>query len=121
VHIVREVFGAWNAHDVERYVALLDRRYVGQTHAVPTPLRGRQAARRAMQWYLETFPDLRFELDDMVSTGNDVLVSWLFTGTPQNHPSSHWPDRQLKVHGCTVSSVKNSKVLYAWDYWDTIT
>jgi hypothetical protein len=50
-----------------------------------------------------------------------VMDAWLFTGTPENHPSSHWPDRQLKVHGCTVSSVKNSKVLYAWNYWDTIT
>lgn len=120
VHIIREVFGAWNAHDVERYVALLDRGYVGETHAVPTPLRGRKPAGQTMQWYLATFPDLRFELEDMVSTGDDVLASWLFTGTLQSHASSHWPDRQLKVHGCTVSRIKHGKVLYAWNYWDTI-
>jgi hypothetical protein len=33
---IQEAVAAWNAHDVERYAALLDDGYVEETHARPT-------------------------------------------------------------------------------------
>ena len=43
LRIIREAFEAWNAHDVDRYTAMLDEGYVEETHTRPTPVRGREA------------------------------------------------------------------------------
>jgi hypothetical protein len=41
LQIVRNVFEAWNKHDVERYVKLLDEKHVIESDTIPAPLTGR--------------------------------------------------------------------------------
>ncbi len=120
VRIIRDAFEAWNAHDVERYVAQLDEGYVGETHTLSAPFRGRKAARAAMRLYLKAFPDLHFSIEGTVAIRDDVVVSWLAIGTNtdtfvRTPPEERW----FQVHGCTVSKLKNRKIVHAWNYWDT--
>src|SRR2546425_9641548 len=74
LRIIREAFAAWNAHDVDRYAALLDEGYVEETHTRPTPARGREAARAAMREYLRVLPDLHFDVDVMITSGDLSLL-----------------------------------------------
>src|SRR5207247_5647502 len=39
------------------------------------------AARRAMRMMLALFPDLKFELLDVITAGDETLVSWVATAT----------------------------------------
>ena len=119
LQIVREVFDAWNGHDVERYAALLDDGYVGETHGIPPPLRGREAASHAMSAHLRILPDSHFSIQGAIATGDDVFVSWLATGTPRDESSgANLTARPLRVAGCTVSRVSHGKVVHTWNYWD---
>jgi ketosteroid isomerase-like protein len=119
LRIVREVFDAWNGHDVERYAALLDDGYVGETHGLPPPLRGREAASHAMSAHLRILPDSHFSIQGAVATGDDVFVSWLATGTPRDESSgANLTARPLRVAGCTVGRVSHGKVVHTWNYWD---
>jgi hypothetical protein len=45
VRIEREPWDAWNAHDPERYVKLLDEKWVAESDTIPAPVRGRDRAR----------------------------------------------------------------------------
>jgi ketosteroid isomerase-like protein len=108
---VRAAVQAWNAHDPRRYAALLDRRYVGETHAVPLAVRGRGAARRVMRMKCKLFRDLRFHVQDVVTNGNETLVSWVATGTRGNE--------RMRVSGCTVGGVRQGKIVHTWCYWDS--
>src|SRR5882672_1752813 len=57
LRIVREAFDAWNGHDAERYAALLDTGYIGETYRGWPPLRGPEDARQAMETHFRAFPD----------------------------------------------------------------
>lgn len=107
---VEAALRAWNAHDPRRYAALLDESYVGETHGVPRQLRGRHAARWAMRMKLKLFPDLRFDIQDVITKGQEALVSWVATGTRGNEP--------VHVSGCTVGGVRHGKIVHTWCYWD---
>lgn len=116
--IIRLVFDAWNAHDVERYAALLDEVYVEETHGQPAPLRGRDSACAAMQAQLVAIPDLHFAIEGIVATRNAWAVSWLATGTRRDASGHPWRrGRRMEVGGCTVSELKNGKLAYGWHYW----
>ena len=49
LRVIHEAFEAWNAHDVDRYAALLGEGYVEETHTMPGSVRGREAARTMMR------------------------------------------------------------------------
>lgn len=122
LQIVREAFDAWNGHDGERYSALLADTYIGETYRTPAPLHGRDAARQAMDAYFKVLPDLHFTIESTVAAADDVLVSWLATGTPRDEYSgSPLTERRLEVPGCTVTRLHNGKIVHTWDYWDTTT
>ena len=52
LQIARRVFEAWNAHDTNRYAALLHPGHVWETDTLPQTVRGRDAARQTMLMYL---------------------------------------------------------------------
>ncbi len=120
LRIVREAFAAWNAHDVDGYAALLDEGYVEETHTRPTLVRGREAARAAMQEYLRVLPDLHFDLDLMIASGDQVFTRWLVTGTYGGELMGPPFDRQLKEYGCTLSKLGRRGIIqHVWHYWET--
>jgi steroid delta-isomerase-like uncharacterized protein len=120
LRIVHEAFEAWNAHDAGRYAALLDEGYVEETHTRPTPVRGREAARAAMQEYFRVSPDLHFDLDVMITSGDQVFTRWLVTGTCRVElMSSLSSGRQLEEYGCTLSKLGEGGIIHVWHYWET--
>jgi gas vesicle structural protein len=121
LEVVREAFDAWNGHDVERYIGLLDPGYVSETHRLPT-VRGREAASEAMATYFKVLPDFHFLIQDAIVTGDDVLVSWVATGTPRDECNgATLTAHPLRVPGCTVTRLKDQKIVHTWNYWDTPT
>jgi ketosteroid isomerase-like protein len=54
----RQTWDAWNAHDPDSFLKLLDDDFVSESDTVPAPLRGREAARQSMQMYMKAFPEL---------------------------------------------------------------
>jgi steroid delta-isomerase-like uncharacterized protein len=120
LRIVREAFAAWNAHDVDRYAALLDEGSIEETHTRATPVRGREAARAAMREYLRVLPDLHFDVDVMITSRDQVFTRWLFTGTYQGESLRRPPfGRQLSEYGCTLSKLGEGGIVHVWHYWET--
>ena len=44
IKLARQVFDAWNAHDPERYVKLLDEKWAVESDTLPATMTGRDAA-----------------------------------------------------------------------------
>jgi len=49
LYIVREIFAAWNAHDVEGLVKRLDTKTTWKSDAFPAPFSGHDGARQFLQ------------------------------------------------------------------------
>src|SRR5215470_7375483 len=77
----RNAFDAWNAQDPDRYVTYLDEKWIAESDTMPAPVRGHAAAKEFMSLYVTAFPDLHFDIDQMLANGEFVVTRWTATGT----------------------------------------
>jgi len=77
LHIARENFAAWNAHDVEAFVKRLDTKTIWESDAFPAPFVGHEGARQFFKLYLTAFPDLHLDMEAILPAGEShVVVRW---------------------------------------------
>jgi steroid delta-isomerase-like uncharacterized protein len=117
---IRQTWAAWNAHDADAWVKLLDEKHVTESDTIPQPIGGHEGARAFMQMYVKAFPDLHFAIDQMIASGDYVVTRYTATGTHKGDlggiPAT---GRHAETHGCTVGEIKNGKIVRQWIYWDT--
>jgi len=70
--------------------------------------------------YLSAFPDLKFEIEAMISEGDQVAVRWLATGTHTGSPlaGAQPCGRTIKVRGTTWHRYENGVMVEGWDTWN---
>ena len=120
VKVVRQMFDAWNAHEPDRWLKLLDEKYVSESDTIPATISGREAARQFMMVYLKAFPDLHFEIPQILAEGDFVVSRWTATGTHRGELMGIAPtNRRTRTNGCSVIQIKNGKAAHDWIYWDT--
>jgi len=79
------------------------------TPTLPTSGEGRriQAAR---QLYTTAFPDLRMTIEDSVSEGDKMVISWNATGTHKGDFQGTPPtNKKISVEGITISRHANAR------------
>jgi steroid delta-isomerase-like uncharacterized protein len=117
---VRESIDAWNAHDPDGVARLVTNEFVSESDMVPAPLQGPDAVKQVVQMYVHAFPDLHFEIEQMVASGDYVITRWRATGTHGGElmgiPATNRP---AVTHGCSVTEVREGKMTREWVYWDT--
>lgn len=120
LQVVRKAFDAWNAHDGDRLVALLDEGFTAESDTLPAPVRGREAQRQVLEMYVRAFPDLHIETEQLLANGDYVVTRWHATGTHKGELMGIPPTnrRGEGTHGCTVAELKNGKIVHEWVYWD---
>lgn len=120
LRLAQRGFDAWNAHDAERYGSLLSEDHVAESDIFSAPLRGRQAAIDDAQRYFRAFPDLHFDVEQMMANGDHVVIRWRARGTHRGDLMGIPPtNRQAIMHGCTFNELKDGRIARAWVYWDT--
>ena len=121
VTIARRGFEAWNAHDIDGWIKVLDANQVTESDTIPGgSVKGHEAARAFMQMYLRAFPDLRFRIDQMSAADQCVVTRYTASGTHKGDlagiPAT---GRHAEIHGCTVAEYKNGRIVRQWMYWDS--
>ena len=73
----------------------------------------------ARRQLLDTFPDLRIVIDDLIEQGDKVAVRWRVSGTHEGHglglPGTGQP---VTFRGMTWAEFKDGKVVRGWDSWN---
>ena len=120
VHLVRESFAAWSAHDIEGFVKRLDTKTVWESDVFPAPFVGHEGARQFFKLYVTAFPDLHLDIEQILAAGDQhVVVRWRSTGTHLGPLADILPTgRKTTLRGCTVSEVRQGKISHAWVYFD---
>lgn len=112
---VRDLFErVWNAGDVAAVDELLAPRYV--IHSDPgDPWDGRTLDIAGFKDRLTAsrapFPDLRFEIADVLVDGDRVAVSWLMRGTNTGPLEGRPPTgRAIEARGITIYYLENGRI-----------
>jgi len=91
VRVVRDALDALMARDWDAFARCLHPDVVHRTPGVPEPIFGRDAFVLLSQRAVAQTPDVRFELERLVSEGDTVVVigEWSYTGPqgPVRQPS----------------------------------
>jgi steroid delta-isomerase-like uncharacterized protein len=120
VKLVRQMFDAWNGHDPDRLLKLLDEKYMSESDTLPSPIHGRDGARQFMQVYVKAFPDLHIDVTQILTDSDYVVARWTAKGTHRGELMGIPPtNRRAITNGCSVVQVRAGKVIHEWLYWDT--
>jgi len=120
VRIARESWDAWNAHDIEGALKILDAKHVWETDTLPHPSLAVMATGRRCRCtspHSRTFTSASISCCQAVTF---VVTRYTATGTHNGDLMGILPTkRRAEVHGCTVMEVRNSTVVRSFVYWDT--
>jgi steroid delta-isomerase-like uncharacterized protein len=120
--MMEEAIAALNAHDLDRYLRQHADSYVWELDAFPAPVHGHEGVRQVLADYFKAFPDLHFEIEQLLATGDHVVARWRVTGTQKGEFKGIAPtNRQVSARGCTVSEIRNGQIVRAASYSDQLT
>lgn len=82
-------------------------------------LRGRDAIRGLWEDFLTGFPDLSSTVDDMISEGDKLVLSWTIRGTHTGEflgiPASN---NEITLPITEIFRIADGQLVEAWDQWD---
>ena len=96
--------------DLERAKELYAPDFVDHVNALE--FRGQQGIARSVSMYRALFPDMRIEVLDQVSEGDQVVSRWMLQGTHRG--------RRVTLAGITISRFENGQIAEDWTVSDNL-
>lgn len=126
IELDEENIAAWNAHDVDRSLAILSDDIVWHDVSRPEPLRGKEAVRQYIQGWLSDWPDIQLTITNRVVTEDQVAGELEFAGTntvplqlAPGAPAIPPTGKKVRAKGTYFARIKDGKVVEVHTYPDT--
>jgi predicted ester cyclase len=83
---------------------------------------GRESFREQWKQWHASFPDLHFDVREIIVEGNRVVTRWHLTGTHSGAPFQGHPatGASVAVDGVSIDSIDNGMVSEGFDAWDQL-
>lgn len=112
--VARSYVESFATHDPDRIAAHVADGFVNDhASALGSGCTGREEYRRRLPGFLESFPELRYHVDDVIADGDRVAVTYRMTASP--------PEGEIDLRGVMVIHVDAGLVTRRTDYWDSLT
>jgi steroid delta-isomerase-like uncharacterized protein len=125
IRIVQRIMENLNKHDLKSSDQYSADNMISTAPGMAQKL-NREQGRMYTQRFLDAFPDLKFDIKDIVAQGDKVVVIWLAKGTHTKSlttpTGSTIPPsgREAMVPGTTYFELKNNLVTRQEVYWDQL-
>jgi len=117
--LIEETFNSGKFDLVDQFVA---QEALNHDPALPADLRdarGPDALKRVVTMYREAFPDLRMTVDDVIASGDKVVVRWHSEGTHRGKLTGLAPTGvHGSVTGISIDQWREDKIVETWTEWD---
>ena len=108
----------WNQRDESAIDRLIPEHAVGND---PDFGSGREGFRTQWREWQSAFPDLHFEIVDLVAEGDKVLTRWVLTGTHRGAFLGLAPTgKAIEVSGMSLDRIEDGRVAEGFDGWDAL-
>lgn len=83
---------------------------------------GRESFRTQWLEWIKAFPDLHFEVKEIIVEGNRVATRWFLTGTHTGAEFQGFPisGNKVGVDGISIDTIENGMVTEGFDSWDQL-
>jgi steroid delta-isomerase-like uncharacterized protein len=120
IQLAKQAIADLNARALDRYVQRIDDSYIGESEIASDPVRGPAGARQMIERMLTAFPDLRFEIEQILASGDFVVTRVHLTGTHKGNFLGIPPtNKKVSWRGCNVGEIRNGKAVRGRIYADT--
>jgi len=114
--VVQRWLDWWHTGDV----TIADELYADgyQRHATDSAT-GLDSLKGLVATYRSAFPDLRFDVEDMLSHDDRVAVRWMATATHRGELSGlPATERPVRLAGCDILRARQGKIVESWSFYD---
>ena len=82
---------------------------------------GREGFKRQWRKWREAFPDIHFEIDEIITEDDTVVARWTLSGT-HSGPFLGIPPtgRTIRVSGMSLDHLENGVLVSGFDGWDNL-
>lgn len=111
--LVRRLYDeVWNNRRLEVVNEVISPSHaINDSHLVGSAV-GPEAYKRVVTQFLGAFPDLRFDLEDLIAEKDKVVASWVITGTHKRDfrgiPATN---KKISVEGTTINHIAKGKII----------
>ena len=117
--IISDLVAAWNVHDAARVASFYCKDYVGVDISITEQQRGPEGVRLAAQHYLDVFPDLSIQIEEMIISETQAAVKVQVNGTQRGVIMNIPPTGCLvDVQGVAFVTFEDGKIKQASYLWD---
>ena len=82
---------------------------------------GPEAYLRQYTTFITAFPDLKFTIEDTVTEGDKVVVSWTIVGTHKGEfMGIAATNKKVSVDGITINYLGNGRIMDSYINWDAL-
>jgi steroid delta-isomerase-like uncharacterized protein len=126
IQMTRRVFEVFNNHNPDA----ADQMIADDLRSEATGAQGmlnKEQNRMYNHRFFDAFPDIHFDVQDIVAQGDRVAATWMVTGTHKSPLALPTGDslpatnRNISVPGCTVLEFRGNKISHQKIYWDQLT
>jgi len=114
--IMRRYFEeAWNQGKLEVLDEIIDPNYINHSPGLPNPPPGPDGLKPIITAIRNGFPDLHFQIEDIVVSDNKVAVRCTMQGTHQGELFGMSPTgKTVKVNQMQIEWIKDGKIIEHW-------
>lgn len=83
---------------------------------------GRESFRKQWKKWIAAFPNLHFDVKEIIAEGDRVVTRWHLTGTHTgaNYLGQSAKGAKISVEGVSIDTIKDGIVLDGFDAWDSL-
>ena len=120
--IVRRLYEeVWNNRRLEVADEIISLSHALHDNHQPDSGIGPEAYKRNATRFLSAFPDLSFDVEDMVAENDKVVVSWIISATHKGEfrgiPATN---KRISVEGVTIHHIADGKIMDSYVNWDAL-
>jgi len=121
--IVRSYFNdVWNKGQLGKLDTLLADDYINHTPSVPGPPPGPAGLKPIVAAIRRGFPDLHYEIKDIIATGDRVVARVVMTGTQTDTLFDIPPTgKKISVNQVNIEKIVNGRIAEHWRVTDELT
>ena len=121
IAVVRRFWGGFNAHNLDVWDEVCTPNFVNHDPSLPTAHADLQTLKQIIGGMLTAFPDMSSTEDDLIDSGDKVVVRKTFRGTQRGEFMGVAPtNNQVEFTGMSISRLAGGKIEEHWVNFDAL-